>query len=40
MLVNYRMIPVGHNCAPYDPTSLWADPDVEHAASHIGQLPG
>jgi glycosyltransferase involved in cell wall biosynthesis len=35
MLVDYRMIPVGHNCAPYDPTSLWADPDVEHAASHI-----
>ena len=35
MLVDYRMIPVGHNCAPYDPTSLWADPDVEHAAAHM-----
>jgi glycosyltransferase involved in cell wall biosynthesis len=35
MLVDYRMIPVGRNCAPYDPTSLWADPDVEHAATHL-----
>jgi glycosyltransferase involved in cell wall biosynthesis len=35
MLVDYRMIPVGPNCAPYDPTSLWADPDVEHAATHL-----
>jgi glycosyltransferase involved in cell wall biosynthesis len=35
MLVDYRMIPVGHNCAPYAPTSLWADPDVEHAATHM-----
>jgi glycosyltransferase involved in cell wall biosynthesis len=35
MLVDYRMIPVGRNCAPYDPASLWADPDVEHAAAHM-----
>src|SRR6185437_8017250 len=35
MLVDYKLIPVGHNCAPYDPTSLWADPDVDHAAAHL-----
>jgi glycosyltransferase involved in cell wall biosynthesis len=35
MLVDYRMVPVGPNCAPYDPKSLWADPDVEHAATHM-----
>ena len=35
MLVDYRMIPVGHNSAPYHPASVWADPDVEQAASHM-----
>jgi len=35
MLVDYRMIPVGRDCAPYNPTSRWADPDVDHAANHM-----
>jgi glycosyltransferase involved in cell wall biosynthesis len=35
MLVDYRMVRVGPDCAPYDPASLWADPDVEQAASHM-----
>jgi glycosyltransferase involved in cell wall biosynthesis len=35
LLVDYRMVPVGPNCAPYNPTSRWADPDVDHAASHL-----
>lgn len=40
MLVDYRMIPVGDNCAPYDPTSQWADPDIEQAANHIKTIAG
>jgi len=35
LLVDYRMVPVGPHCAPYDPSSYWADPAVEHAASHL-----
>jgi glycosyltransferase involved in cell wall biosynthesis len=35
LLVDYRMVPVGQNCAPYNPSSHWADPDVDHAARHL-----
>ncbi len=35
LLVNYRMVPVGQNCAPYNPSSHWADPDIDHAAEHM-----
>jgi glycosyltransferase involved in cell wall biosynthesis len=35
MLVDYRLIPVGRGCHPYDAHCLWADPDVEQAASHM-----
>ncbi|MEN6604601.1 MAG: glycosyltransferase [Bryobacteraceae bacterium] len=35
LLVDYRMVPVGQNCAPYNPLGHWADPDVDHAASHM-----
>lgn len=40
MLVDFRLIPVGRGCAPYDPASLWADPDVEQAASHMKVIAG
>ncbi len=35
LLVDYRMVPVGPGCAPYDPASQWADPDVDQAACHL-----
>jgi len=35
LLVNYKLAPVGPQCGPYNPTSLWADPDVDHAAKHL-----
>ncbi|MGC4050680.1 MAG: glycosyltransferase family 4 protein [Paludibaculum sp.] len=35
MLVDYRLVPVGQGCLPYDEHSRWAEPDVEHAASHM-----
>ena len=40
LLVGYRMIPVGHNCDPYGPACLWADPDVEQAASFMASIAG
>jgi len=38
LLVDYRLIPVGPGCAPYDPGSVWADPDVEQAAAHMRSI--
>jgi glycosyltransferase involved in cell wall biosynthesis len=38
LLVDYKMVPVGWDSAPYDPGSLWADPDVEQAASHMRSI--
>jgi glycosyltransferase involved in cell wall biosynthesis len=38
LLVDYKMIPVGANCAPYDPASLWADPDVDLAGAHMANV--
>jgi glycosyltransferase involved in cell wall biosynthesis len=38
LLVDYKLIPVGRHCDPYDPDSLWADPDVEHAARHMANI--
>ncbi|QOY88717.1 glycosyltransferase family 4 protein [Paludibaculum fermentans] len=35
MLVDFRLIPVGQGCLPYDENSRWADPAVEQAASHM-----
>ncbi len=40
LLVDYKLIPVGRNCEPYDPGSLWADPDVEQAAAHMAAIAG
>lgn len=31
-LVDYKLRPVGQNCAPYPSNNLWADASVEHAA--------
>jgi glycosyltransferase involved in cell wall biosynthesis len=38
LLVDYKLIPVGPGCAPYDPGSVWADPDVEQAAAHMRSI--
>ena len=35
LLVNYRMVAVGQNCAPYSSSSHWAEPDIDHAAEHM-----
>ena len=35
LLVDYRLVPVGPHCAPYDPASRWAEPDIEQAAAHL-----
>ncbi len=38
MLVDYKLIPVGPGCAPYDPASVWADPDLEQAAAYMKSI--
>jgi glycosyltransferase involved in cell wall biosynthesis len=38
LLVDYKLIPVGPRCAPYDPASLWADADVEQAAAYMTRV--
>ncbi|MBN9661487.1 MAG: glycosyltransferase [Acidobacteria bacterium] len=38
MLVDFRLIPVGQGCLPYDENSRWADPEIEQAASHMRTL--
>ncbi len=38
LLVDYKLVPVGPNCEPYDAGSVWAEPDVEQAASHMRSI--
>jgi glycosyltransferase involved in cell wall biosynthesis len=38
LLVDFRLIPVGRGCQPYNPQSLWADPNVEQAARHMSAI--
>ncbi len=38
LLVDYKLIPVGPGSAPYDPGSVWADPDVEQAAGYMRSI--
>jgi glycosyltransferase involved in cell wall biosynthesis len=38
LLVDYKLIPVGPGCAPYDPGSVWADPDLEQAAGYMKSI--
>ncbi len=38
LLVNYRLIPVGVGQEPYNPQGLWADPDIDQAASHMSLI--
>ena len=38
LLVDYKLIPVGPGSAPYDPASVWADPDVEQAAAYMRSI--
>ena len=38
LLVDYKLIPVGRHCEPYDAGSLWADPNVEQAARHMTNI--
>ncbi|MEO8028805.1 MAG: glycosyltransferase, partial [Bryobacteraceae bacterium] len=38
LLVDYKLIPVGLGCAPYDPVSVWADADVDQAAAYMKQV--
>jgi len=38
LLVDYKLIPVGPGCEPYDPGSVWADPDVEQAAGYMRNI--
>lgn len=38
LLVDYKLIPVGRNCEPYDPDSVWADPDVDQAAGYMTRI--
>jgi len=38
LLVDYKLVPVGPNCKPYDAGSVWAEPDVEEAASHMRSI--
>ncbi len=35
LLVDYQLISVGKNCAPYNPHAKWADPDLVQAAAHM-----
>jgi glycosyltransferase involved in cell wall biosynthesis len=35
LLVDYQLIPVGKNCAPYNPHAKWADPNLAQAAAHM-----
>lgn len=35
--VEYRLVPVGEGNEPYDASSVWAEPDVEHAAALLRQ---
>src|SRR5208283_109049 len=35
---DYKLVPVGPNCKPYDAGSVWAEPDVEEAASHMRSI--
>lgn len=36
--IDYELIPVGKQYGPYEPNQLWADPDLEQAASWMKQL--
>lgn len=36
--VNYRLVPLKEDVGPYDRGQLWADPDLEHAASFMKKL--
>ncbi|WP_321475232.1 glycosyltransferase family 4 protein [uncultured Paludibaculum sp.] len=35
MLADFRLVPVGQGCQPYDENCRWAGPDIEQAASHM-----
>ncbi|AEJ39609.1 probable glycosyl transferase [Sulfobacillus acidophilus TPY] len=37
-LVDYRLVPVGRRLGPYSEDSLWAEPNVEHAAYLMREL--
>lgn len=36
--VDYRLVPVGEGAEPYQPSSLWAEPDVDQAAEYMRRL--
>jgi len=38
LLVDYRLTPVGPNCQPYAADCVWADADVDHAASQMRRI--
>lgn len=37
-IVNYSLVPIGQDIGPYKASQLWADPDVEHAASYMRKM--
>jgi glycosyltransferase involved in cell wall biosynthesis len=36
--VNYKLIQIGNDYGPYKRNQIWADPDIEHAASFMKKL--
>ena len=38
LLVDYRLVPVGPQCPPYEAHMTWAEPSEEHAAGLMRQL--
>jgi len=37
-LVDYRLVPIGPGVDPYPPDGVWAEPDVEHAATLMREV--
>ena len=37
-LVDYELVPIGHDAAPYSPNGMWAEPDVRQAARFMREV--